>query len=65
LIKKGIDDALGKVFEVEKAEKKSVNKAISELQKLIEDVREKNTNEDRYLVQAANDIIKANQYSTS
>ena len=48
LIKKGIDDALDKVFEVGGSD---------ELQKLIDDIKKQNTNEDHYLVEAANNII--------
>ena len=48
LIKKGIDDALEKVFEVGGSD---------ELQKLIDDIKKQNTNEDHYLVEAANNII--------
>ena len=48
LIKKGIDDALKRIFEVGGSD---------ELQKLIEDIKKQNTNEDHYLVEAANNII--------
>ena len=45
LIKKGIDDALEKVFEVEKEKRNSsVDDACNELQKLIEDIKAVNTN---------------------
>jgi NTE family protein len=58
LIKKGIDDALRKVFEVEKEKNNSVNEASKEIQKLIADIRDQNTNEDQYLIEAANNIMK-------
>ena len=48
LIKKGIVDALEKVFEVGGSD---------ELRMLIEDIKKQNTNEDHYLVEAANNII--------
>jgi len=59
LIKKGIDDALDKVFEAEKEKhNNSVDDACNELQKLIEDIKAVNTNEDQYLIGAAENIIK-------
>jgi predicted acylesterase/phospholipase RssA len=59
LIKKGIDDALDKVFEAEKEKHdNSVDDACNELQKLIEDIKAVNTNEDQYLIGAAENIIK-------
>jgi NTE family protein len=58
LIKKGIDDALEKVFEVEKEKRNSSDDACNELQKLIEDIKAVNTNEDQYLIEAAENIIK-------
>ena len=59
LIKKGIDDALDKVFEAEKEKhNNSVDGACNELQKLIEDIKAVNTNEDQYLIGAAENIIK-------
>jgi NTE family protein len=62
LIKKGIADTLEKVFEVEKEKNNnSVNNACNELQKLIEDIKKQNTNEDLYLIEAAKNIIKINQ----
>jgi hypothetical protein len=62
LIKKGIDDALEKVFEIEKEKNnKGVKDACNELQKLIEDIKKQNTNEDYYLIEAAKNIIKINQ----
>jgi hypothetical protein len=61
LIKKGIDDALEKVFEVEEVKNNnSVNNACNEIQKLIEDIKKQNTNEDHYLIEAAKNIIKIN-----
>ncbi len=50
LIKKGVDDALYKVFEVDK-----------EIEKFVADIREQNTKEDQYLIEAANNIINKNQ----
>jgi hypothetical protein len=62
LVKKGIDDALEKIFEVEKEKpNSSVHDACNELQKLIEDIKVQNTNEDQYLIVAAKNIIKTNQ----
>jgi predicted acylesterase/phospholipase RssA len=62
LIKKGIDDALRKIFEVERWKpNKTVNDACNELQKLIEDIKVQNTNEDQYLIEAAKNMIKINQ----
>jgi NTE family protein len=62
LIKKGIDDALEKVFEAEKEKhNNSVDDACNELQKLIEDIKAQNTEEDQYLIEAAKNIIKTNQ----
>jgi NTE family protein len=58
LIKKGIDDALEKVFEVEKEKRNSSDDACNELQKLIEDIKAVNTNEDQYVIEAAENIIK-------
>jgi predicted acylesterase/phospholipase RssA len=59
LIKKGIDDALDKVFEAEKEKhNNSVDDACNELQRLIEDIKAVNTNEDQYLIGAAENIIK-------
>jgi NTE family protein len=58
LIKKGIDDALDKVFEAEKEKhNNSVDDACNELQKLIEDIKAVNTDEDQYLIEAAGNII--------
>ena len=62
LIKKGIGDALKKIFEVEKEKNDySVNKACNELQNMILDIKKENTNEDHYLIEAANHIIRINQ----
>jgi predicted acylesterase/phospholipase RssA len=61
LIKKGIDDALNKIFEIEKEKNNSVNKACEEIQKLIADVREQNTAEDQYLIEEANNLIMVNR----
>lgn len=61
LIKKGIDDALEKIFEVEKEKpNSSVLDACNELQKLIEDIKVQNTDEDQYLIEVAKNIIKIN-----
>jgi NTE family protein len=58
LIKKGIDDALEGVFEAEKKEHdNNVDKACNELEKLIEDIKAVNTDEDQYLIEAAGNII--------
>src|SRR5215212_1414432 len=58
LVKKGIDDALEGVFEAEKKEHdNSVDKACNELEKLIEDIKAVNTDEDQYLIEAAGNII--------
>ena len=62
LIKKGIDDALRKIFEVERWKpNKTVNDACNELQKLIEDIKVQNTDEDQYLIEAAKNMIKITQ----
>lgn len=62
LIKKRIDDALEKIFEVEKEKpNSSVHDACNELQKLIEDIKVQNTDEDQYIIGAAKNIIKMNQ----
>jgi hypothetical protein len=62
LIKKGIDDALDKVFEVEKKKhNNSVHDACSELQKFIDDVEAQNTNADQYLIEAAENIKRINK----
>jgi predicted acylesterase/phospholipase RssA len=59
LIKKGIDDALEGVFEAEKKKhNNNVDNACNELEKLIEDIKAVNTNEDQYLIEAAENIIK-------
>ena len=58
LIKKGIDDALEKVFEVEKEKPNNTCRyACKELQKLIEDIEQQYTAEDHYLIEAARNII--------
>ena len=58
LIKKGIDDGLERVFEVEKEKNNNnIGKACIELQKLIDDIKEQNTIEDQYLVEVAKNII--------
>lgn len=62
LIKRGIDDALVKIFEIEKEKNnKSAIEACKELEKVIGDVKEHFTSEDQYLIEAANKIIKTNQ----
>ena len=62
LIKKGIDDALDKVFEVEKKKhNNSVHDACSELQKFIDDVEAQNTNADQCLIEAAENIKRINK----
>jgi NTE family protein len=53
LIKKGVDDAMEKVFQIEK-ENNNVDTACSQLHKLIEDIEVQSTDEDQYLIEAAN-----------
>jgi hypothetical protein len=64
LIKKGIDDALDKVFEAEKKKhNNSVHDACSELE-FIDDVEAQNTNADQYFIEAAENVKRINKCKT-